>query len=169
MSKPNFYSSESYSRANSLGWMFKYLKQSIVRQAGLQLHKEGLTHAQWEPLVTLYFCGTCPVATLVRELDADAGALTRLLDRLEAKGLVRRERSTEDRRVVMVSLSETGQALTAKLPSVLSDVFNAHLDGFSHAEWQLLLSLLQRMIDNGEALRQAAQAEDEPSSQAKSK
>ena len=46
------------------------------------------------------------LAELSRELQIDAGALTRTLDRLEAKGLCRRERSTEDRRVVNLALTD---------------------------------------------------------------
>jgi len=151
-----FYRPESYQRSESVGWMLRKLKTSITRQADLRLQDAGLTHAQWGTLITLRHHGASCTAHLVRELDVDAGAFTRLLDRLEAKGLIQRERSEQDRRVVMVRLSEEGLRVTAELHTVLSDVFNAHLSGFSHAEWRLLLSLLQRMIDNGEALLEAA-------------
>jgi DNA-binding MarR family transcriptional regulator len=153
---PEFYRPDTYQRSESLGWLLKRLQQSIAFQADQRLHKDGLTHAQWVPLLILRLSGPSPVANLARELDTDAGAMTRLLDRLEAKGLCLRERSSEDRRVVMLSLTEEGMRLTAKLTAVLADVFNAHLQGFSEDEWRLLLSLLQRMIANGEALRQAA-------------
>nr|WP_246448432.1 MarR family transcriptional regulator [Roseateles oligotrophus] len=136
--------------------MLRKLKQTITRQVDLRLQDAGLTHAQWGTLITLRHSGASSTAQLVRELDVDAGAFTRLLDRLEAKGLIRRERSAQDRRVVMVDLSEPGLQVTAELHTVLSDVLNAHLSGFSHAEWRLLLSLLQRMIDNGEALLEAS-------------
>lgn len=151
-----FYRPESYQRSESVGWMLHKLKSSITRQVGLRLQDAGLTHAQWVPLMMLRHGGASSTAQLVRELDVDAGALTRLLDRLEAKGLIQRERSEQDRRVVMVSLNEAGERVTAELHTVLSDVLNAHLSGFSHAEWRLLLSLLQRMIDNGEALLEAS-------------
>ena len=82
--------------------------------------------------------------------------MTRLLDRLEAKNLCHRERSAEDRRVVMVSLTEEGREVTAEMTAVLSDVFNEHLTGFSEDEWRLLIKLLQRLLANGEA-RQGAQ------------
>ncbi|MDN3920601.1 MarR family winged helix-turn-helix transcriptional regulator [Roseateles violae] len=154
---PEFYRPDSYQRGESLGWLLKRVQQSIAQQAGLRLAKDGLTHAQWVPLLILRLGGPSPVASLARELETDTGAMTRLLDRLEAKGLCLRERSSEDRRVVMVSLTEEGMTLTSKLTAVLADVFNAHLQGFSEAEWRLLLSLLQRLIANGDALRQAEQ------------
>jgi DNA-binding MarR family transcriptional regulator len=158
----NFYRPESYQRSESIGWLLKRLQQSIAFQADQRLSKDGLTHAQWVPLLLLRLGGPRTVASLVRELESDAGATTRLLDRLEAKGLCRRERSSEDRRVVMLSLTDEGMRLTTKLTAVLADVFNAHLQGFSEDEWRLLLSLLQRMIANGDALRQTAEAAEPP-------
>jgi DNA-binding MarR family transcriptional regulator len=74
-------------------------------------------------------------------------------------GLVRRERSSEDRRVVLIHLTEEGERITSGLTAVLADIFNAHLHGFSREEWQLLLQLLRRFIANGEALRQASKDE----------
>jgi DNA-binding MarR family transcriptional regulator len=50
------------------------------------------------------------VAELARELNTDPGAMTRLLDRLECKGLCRRSRSTDDRRVVNIELTPEGEA-----------------------------------------------------------
>ena len=148
-----FYTPGNYQRCESLGWLLRRLKQSIVGAADVHLAEHGLTHAQWGPMLSLRLCGTSSVAYLVRELDTDAGAMTRLLDRLEAKNLCHRERSAEDRRVVMVSLTEEGLRVTAEVTAVLSDVFNAHLAGFSEDEWRLLIKMLQRMLANGEALQ----------------
>jgi DNA-binding PadR family transcriptional regulator len=84
---------------------------------------------------------------------AGSGATTRLLDRLEGKGLLRRERSTSDRRVVHVALTPEGQAIASQVPEVLCRVLNRHLSGFTHDEWMLLRGLLERILANGEALR----------------
>lgn len=152
----NFYHPDNYQRCDSIGWLLLVLQRSIRQQAEVRLAGSGLTHTQWVPLLMLRLGGTCSVAKLMRELDSDAGALSRLLDRLETKGLCQRERSTEDRRVVMVSLTDEGWRVSAQLPSMLSDIFNAHLFGFSHDEWRLLMSLLHRLIANGDALRQTS-------------
>ena len=100
--------------------------------------------------------GETTVACLARDLETDPASMTRALDRLEAKGLVVRERSTTDRRVVQLALTEEGRTVAALVPAVLSEVLNGHLTGFSHAEWQSLLGMLRRMLVNGEALRQQA-------------
>ena len=161
--KKVFYRPEEYQRENSIGWLLTRAKQSIVAACDERLSSHDLTHSQWVPLLKLSLCGPNPVAALVRELEIDAGAVTRLLDRLEAKGLVRRERSLEDRRVVMVHLTEEGLQITTELTAVLSDVFNAHLQGFTHDEWQILLQLLHRFIANGEAARHSSEQQKQTS------
>ena len=62
------------------------------------------------PLQRLLLDQTGTVAALARLCQLDAGGMTRLLDRLETKGLVRRERSQEDRRVVNLELTDEGRA-----------------------------------------------------------
>ncbi|MEO5733934.1 MAG: MarR family transcriptional regulator, partial [Rubrivivax sp.] len=67
--------------------------------------------------------------------------------------LCRRVRSTADRRVVQVELTDEGRGAVAAVPAVLADVMNAHLAGFTAAEHQQLLGLLKRIAANNEALR----------------
>ena len=82
-----------------------------------------------------------------------------LLDRLETKGLLRRVRSSEDRRVVNLELTDSGRTAAQQIPDVLCRVQNAHMKGFSQAEWQTLKSLLRRILENALAI----QAEQEKS------
>ena len=74
--------------------------------------------------------------------------MTRLLDRLEAKGPLKRVRSSEDRRVVNLELTPEGRAAAKEVPAVLCRVQNAHMKGFTHAEWETLKSLLRRILAN---------------------
>lgn len=146
-----------YTPHQSVSYLMRKVLSSILSQADAQLSVHDVTYVQYLPLYKLMHCDECnTVATLSRELEIDAGAMTRSLDRLEAKGLVRRERSTTDRRVVHLMLTDAGREVAAKVPDVLSEVLNGHLSDFSHAEWQQLLRLLQRMLANGEALRHAS-------------
>lgn len=138
-----------------MGYLMKRITMSMGAQADRRLGVHGLTNTQWGPLMRLKMAGDSTVADLARWLQVDAGAMTRLLDRLEKKGLCHRTRSTEDRRVVWVGITEQGEAAIAQVPAVLSEIMNAHLAGFSESEWRLLCQLLRRMLDNGEALREA--------------
>ena len=153
----NFYVPGQYTPDQSVGYLMRRVLSSILSQADAQLAPHDVTYVQYLPLYKL-LSGDCnTVAALSRELEIDPGAITRALDRLEAKGLVRRERSTTDRRVVHLALTDEGRAVAAKVPRVLTEVLNGHLSDFNHAEWQQMLHLLQRMLANGEALRQATQ------------
>jgi len=129
---------------------------SVVYQVDKRLDVHELTSAQWGPLMRLRTTGGSTVAELARWLQVDAGAMTRLLDRLEKKGLCKRVRSTEDRRVVKVELTPEGATAIQQVPAVLAEVMNAHLAGFSKTEWQALKTYLQRMLDTGDALRDAS-------------
>jgi DNA-binding MarR family transcriptional regulator len=150
----DFYCASNYDPELSVGLLMRRVLHSIVQQVDRRLSAQDLTHAQWVPLYRLMRSQSSTVAALARELQTDAGALTRAIDRLQAKGLVQRERSTTDRRVVQLVLTDAGRALAGQVPEVLSDVMNAHLAGFSATEWQSLVGMLQRMQHNGEALRE---------------
>ena len=152
-----FYSKDTYNRENSFGYLMKRITQVMVGEVDKRLGSHGLTQAQWAPLFLIHQKRASTLAELSRELQVDAGALTRTLDRLEAKGLCKRERSTEDRRVVHLALTPEGKAATAPVPEVLCDVSNSLMTGFSEEEWQTLMTLLRRMQINAEAMREASE------------
>lgn len=150
-----FYAPGQYRPDQSVGYLMRKVLSSILAEADGQLAAYDLTHAQWLPLYKLVMNEGHTVAGLSRELALDPGTMTRALDRLEAKGLVRRERSTQDRRVVHLVLTDDGRQVARQVPAVLAEVLNGHLSGFTEAEWQQLLQFLHRMLANGEALRQS--------------
>ena len=152
---PRFYVAGQYPPEQSVGYLLNKVLSSILSQADGRLVAYKLTYAQWIPLFKLFKQDGCTPIAMARDLSVDPAALTRSLHRLEAKGLLRRERSTQDRRVVHLWLTDEGRAVAEHVPGVLADVLNAHLSGFSQDEWRLLLQLLQRMLANGEALKAA--------------
>jgi DNA-binding MarR family transcriptional regulator len=151
-----FYVPGEFRPDQSVGYLMRNVIGSIRERANTRLAAHDLTYVQWLPLYKLAMKQGNTVASLARELEIDAGAMTRSMDRLEAKGLVRRERSTSDRRVVFLVLTAEGRKVARKVPAVLSEVLNGHLQGFSNEEWQLLLQFLNRMLANGQGLREAA-------------
>ncbi len=148
-----FLGNDSLCADESAGDLMRRVLTAVRGETDRLLEPHGLTRAQGEPLFKLRKGMACTVAELARESQTDPGATTRLLDRLEAKGLCRRVRSTADRRVVNIELTPDGEAAADKVPAALCQVMNAHLAGFSHDEWQTLPSLLRRMLNNAESLR----------------
>ena len=151
----SFYSADGYCANDSVGYLMRRVLLALSQDTDKRLEPHGLTHAQWGPLFMMRKAGSATVAELARELQMDPGAMTRLLDRLEAKGLCKRVRSTDDRRVVNLALTRDGEVAADKVPVALAEVMNAHLAGFSKTEWQTLKGLLQRMLGNAEVCRDA--------------
>lgn len=150
-----FYGPEHYRPEESVGYLMKRVMLSIVYQADKRLADHDLTSAQWGPLMRMKQSGSCSVLELARWANIDAGAMTRLLDRLEKKGLCKRTRSLQDRRVVQVELTSEGEAAIEQVPAVLAEVMNLHLTGFSKTEWTALKTYLHRMAETGETLRES--------------
>lgn len=150
---PQFYSAQNYRAEESVGYLMRRIMTAVAQAVDSQMPEPGSpTYPQWIPLHKLHMGTATTVAELARECLLDAGAMTRLLDRLEAKGLCRRVRSLEDRRVVNIELTDEGRAAAQQVPEVLSRVQNEHLAGFSEAEWEQLKSYLRRILDNAQAL-----------------
>jgi DNA-binding MarR family transcriptional regulator len=144
----DFYLPESYQPEESVGYLMRRIINTVATEIEREMAPNGLTNAQWIPLFKLFMGPASTVAELARICELDAGAMTRLLDRLEAKGLLKRVRSCEDRRVVNLELTAEGRAAAQQIPAVLCRVQNAHMKGFTHAEWETLKSLLRRILAN---------------------
>ena len=148
-----FYRAEGYAPDESIGYLMRRILSLIAQEVERELEPSGLTNAQWLPLLKLYMGRASTVAELARQCDLDAGSMTRLLDRLEAKDLCRRVRSCTDRRVVNLELTPAGRDAAQEIPKVLSQVQNAHLAGFSYEEWQSLKGYLRRILENAQAIQ----------------
>ncbi|RCX10746.1 MarR family winged helix-turn-helix transcriptional regulator [Extensimonas vulgaris] len=137
-----------------------YQLRRIVALLGAEITRRveplGLTDAQWKPMLRLLLGQEGTVAALARSCHMDAGGMTRLLDRLEAKGLCTRVRSAQDRRVVHTELTDAGRAVAAQLPAIFDALQAQALQGFDAAEVAQLQALIQRIHDNLQALPPAA-------------
>ena len=147
-----FYRGDDYTIEESVGHILRVLLNSMNRRIDAQMQEHDLTAMQWKPLLMLKFGVADTAAELARQNGSDTGAMTRMLDRLEAKGLIQRTRSAEDRRVVHLKLTGAGKGAADKIPFGLSAVLNEHLDGFGSDEFNQLKTLLRKMIANGERL-----------------
>lgn len=155
-----FYRPDQYDPKDSAAYMMRRIITLVAAEVDKAFEPQGLTSAQWVPLFKLYHGDARTVAELARESQLDTGAMTRLLDRLEAKGLVTRVRSSEDRRVVNLELTKEGREAAQEIPQVLCKVQNAFLQGLSVEEWQQLKDLLRRILDNGLALQGESQGKE---------
>ena len=152
-----FYAGETYDMGGSMGHLLFQVMTSMKREVEARMSELGLTDAQWKPLWLLKSGRADTAFELAREMNIDAGAMTRMLDRLAAKGLVERLRSDTDRRVVHLRLTRDGEAAVEQVPDVLAAVNNDFLRGFTKQEWMTLKECLQRMLVNGQEMRVPAE------------
>jgi DNA-binding MarR family transcriptional regulator len=156
-----FYRPETYRAEESIGYLMRRILTAVAQSVEMRMSEPGSpTYPQWIPLHKLSLGQVTTVAELARECELDTGAMTRLLDRLEAKGLCRRVRSVADRRVVNIELTDEGRAAVLQVPQILSQVQNEHLAGFTREEWQQLKSYLRRILDNAQALSARGEKDD---------
>jgi DNA-binding MarR family transcriptional regulator len=89
------------------------------------LDRLGLTYPQYLVMLSLWERDGVPLKDIGERLFLDSGTLTPLLKRLEAAGLVKRTRSTEDERQVLIALTAQGQALKEKARNVPQSILEA--------------------------------------------
>jgi DNA-binding MarR family transcriptional regulator len=134
----------------SVGHLMGRARASLLRGLDAQLAPFGLNGMQFAALKHLADGSARTAADLCRCMHYDTGAMTRILDRLEHKGLMRRERCREDRRVVFLNLAPRGRTQLPRLMTVAQRVLDTHLGGFSPSEVEALKAYLGRMIENGQ-------------------
>ncbi|MDI1273268.1 MarR family transcriptional regulator [Polaromonas sp.] len=156
----SFYRAQGYLAQESVGYLMRRIVNHLAQEVERRMEPNGLTNAQWVPLLKLQQGQASSVAELARTCDLDAGAMTRLLDRLETKGLCRRVRSSEDRRVVNLELTQEGSEAAKAIPAVLSTIQNECLAGFSKEEWESLKGYLRRILDTAQSLHPSAEKND---------
>jgi DNA-binding MarR family transcriptional regulator len=151
----DIYDSASYQPRKAIGALLSRVKVEMLAAldgelaADKRLAPLELSAAQFAVIASLA-AGSEPksAADLCKGISYDAGAMTRMLDRLESKGLLRRRRSAADRRLVHLELTDEGRAAYPRMREISLTVANRFLYGFSRAEARQLESLLTRMLEN---------------------
>jgi MarR family transcriptional regulator, multiple antibiotic resistance protein MarR len=142
------YAIETFRPSQAIGARIALARRTIVEAIDHELAPLDISHAQWIVVMLLGDGAASTAAELCRTLIYDPGAMTRLLDRLEKKGVLRRVRTESDRRTVRLELTEEGAKLYPRIVQALVQVFNRLLHGFTKSEVRQLERMLARMVDN---------------------
>lgn len=140
------YDTKNFEPKASLGFLIQRVRMEILDDLDRELEPLGITSAQYIILIRLLKDDVTSASALCRGASYDPGAMTRMIDRLEKKGLLRRVRRADDRRKVDVELTEEGRAVQPKLIDAIVRVLNRRLRGFSKDEVQQLEGFLLRML-----------------------
>ena len=133
---------------HSLGYRLKLLAQLSSRRLQEVLEPFGLTPFHWLVLCCLWQEDGLPTSSIGDKLQQVGGTLTGVLDRMEERGLVRRERDTRDRRIWRIWLTDSGTELQEVLPPLVAKIRDRAVDGISEADTELFSQLIDIAILN---------------------
>lgn len=132
---------------NQLCFPLYACSKEIVRLYKPYLDELDLTYTQYITMMVLWEKESLGVKELGEALYLDSGTLTPLLKKLEAKGLVKRQRCEEDERCLLVSLTEKGKGLKDKalpIPEAISSYVHISEEEKSQL-YDLLYKILARL------------------------
>lgn len=142
------YNEKNYDARASVGTLIHRSRAAVVEALDRELVQFDMSAAQYV-VVSMLAEGRCDTAAqLCAQMPYDPGAMTRMLDRLEQKQLLRRVRSPENRRSARLELTEDGATLQPRLRAASIAVINRVLHGFSTEEARQLESFLERLLAN---------------------
>lgn len=110
--------------------------------------KHGLSSSQWRALVYLMRNGGSPQARLAEFLEVEPISISRLLDRMEQGGWVKRSPDPQDRRVRLVYATEQAKTAYGKVKDLAGDVYDEALAGFDEAQRAALMAGLAQVVAN---------------------
>ena len=119
--------------------------ESVTAQFNVRFAAAGLTESQFGALEALYHVGPLCQKDLARKILRTGGNLTLVLDNLEKRGLVRRERDLDDRRFTTVHLTEEGRQLIATIFPAHAENVVRHFAVLSESEQELLAELCKKL------------------------
>jgi MarR family transcriptional regulator, organic hydroperoxide resistance regulator len=131
-----------------MGYRIKVLSQLLHRRLSEGLAPCGLTPFHWLVLSCLWEEDGLPTSSIGEKLQQVGGTLTGVLDRMEERGLVYRERDRGDRRIWRIWLTDAGKELETVLPPIALELREQVMQGISDCEREIFSQLLDRAIAN---------------------
>ena len=131
---------------NQLCFPLYAASREIIKRYHPYLTELGLTYTQYIAMMVLWADKKISVKELGQKLFLDSGTLTPVLKSLEEKGYVKRRRSSEDERVLIVEITETGEALKERAVSVPGKI--AGCVSLDSEEIMQLYGLLYKILDS---------------------
>ncbi|MFM2476517.1 MarR family winged helix-turn-helix transcriptional regulator [Celerinatantimonas sp. MCCC 1A17872] len=136
----------------SIGHLVHLLNQLKDRLLNKHLAPLDITSQQFKVMLLVYREKIQLCKNLSQALCIDAGATTRICDRLEKKGLLIRERDEHDRRQVQLKMTDKGLNLCQEFPQLIVNALNEFTQGLSEDEITTLMMLMTKLLKANGAL-----------------
>ncbi len=136
-----------FTRYSTSLWI-RFLRFNLISNKKLQddLEKLDLTPPQFYVLATIGYAGGLPFGEIGEKMMVTVSNLTGIVDRLEEKGLVVRERDAHDRRVIRVRLTEKGSKLYKNTIPLFEKSISQFFSPLDKSQQKELSSLLRKLI-----------------------
>lgn len=134
---------------DSIGVLVGLVRSELVRKMEAELQASGadLRFTQFLILKRLAYMGPMSATELARAVELDGGAMTRQLDQLEGKGLLKRQPHEQDRRALRIELTPAGDAMWRQITPCNERVLDAAQKALNPTEREQLQDYLQRVLD----------------------
>lgn len=144
------YDPATYEPSKATPALIARVRAAFLEELDARLAPLDLKTADYLVLLTLANGNVDTASSVCSVLAHDPGAMTRKIDALESRGLLRRVRSEEDRRAIKLELTPEGKKLYPKALATAVGLANDFLEGFTKAEVRMLEGFLQRILVNAE-------------------
>jgi len=146
------YDPKNFDPPSSLGALISRVRITLYDRLDRALLPFDLSTPQYIVIMLLANGIASKSSDICRMVAHDPGAMTRVLDRLEEKKLVRRMPDPSDRRAFKLELTPEGRTLYPKVIAVAVGMINELLEGFTKPEVRQMENFLKRILENaGEA------------------
>lgn len=120
--------------------------QAIEMNSKKLVKRVGLTGPQLVILQEIARCGEVTAGEIARAVSVSQATVTGILDRMENRGLLARQRSDSDKRRIMVSITPTGRQILEDAPPLMQEAFVERFSSLQEWEQTMILSALQRLV-----------------------
>lgn len=144
----SIYDPARYDVRNAVPALVGLTRSAFMDALDSRLAPFGIKAADYIVLVLLANDMADTASSVCSVIAHDPGAMTRKIDALEARGLVRRVRSAEDRRAIKLELTLEGKKVYPKMLVAAVGMVNDMLHGFTRSEVRDLESMLKRILAN---------------------
>lgn len=129
-----------------LGYWLRKLSNTVSSSFAARLATHDVSVPQWVVLRVLFDHEALPLKDIVARVEVDQGSLSRMVDRLMARGWVQRDADASDRRAVAISLTKEGRRLVPKLAAEADQNEAVFFSKLTQAEREKLLGTIQKLL-----------------------
>jgi DNA-binding MarR family transcriptional regulator len=141
-----YYDVASFAPRISLGYLLRRVNKLSIARIETTFDGSEISFTQWIVLALVSTGTATTCSDLSRNMDHNSGAMTRVVDQLEERGLLIRRRDDDDRRISNLSITEAGTRTVNELVGRVVDVWNDILGDFDRDEITTLIATLTKLL-----------------------